>query len=69
MSLEDELRARIRADGPMRFDRYMAACLDAYYGRGPDIGPSGDFSTSVRFPAFRDAIARLVKEAGMPRDV
>lgn len=67
--LEDELRARIRRDGPLRFDAFMAACLDGYYGRGPDIGPRGDFSTSVRFPAFREGIARLVAKAGVPRVV
>jgi SAM-dependent MidA family methyltransferase len=67
--LDVELRERIRRDGPLRFDRFMAACLETYYGRGPAIGPDGDFSTSVRFPAFRDAIARLVRAAGMPRVV
>ena len=69
MPLADELRARIRRDGPLRFDRFMAACLAAYYGRGPAIGPAGDFSTSVRFPAFREGIARLVQASGMPRVV
>jgi len=69
VTLADELRARIRREGPLRFDRYMEACLAAYYGRGPAIGPDGDFSTSVRFPAFRDAIARLVERSGMPRVV
>lgn len=69
MSLGDDLKERIRRDGPLRFDRYMEACLSAYYGRGPDIGPGGDFSTSVRFLAFRDAVARLVERAGMPRVV
>lgn len=66
-ALADALRERIREEGPLRFDRYMEACLAAYYGRGPAIGPDGDFSTSVRFPAFRDAIARLVEASGMPR--
>lgn len=69
MSLADELKERIRRDGPLRFDRYMEACLSAYYGRGPAIGPEGDFSTSVRFPAFREAVARLVERAAMPRVV
>lgn len=67
--LADELRERIRREGPLRFDAYMAACLAAYYGRGPDIGPGGDFSTSVRFPAFREGIARLVEAAGVARVV
>lgn len=67
--LAEELRARIRRDGPLRFDAFMEACLAAYYGRGPAIGAGGDFSTSVRFPAFRDAIVRLVEAAGSPRVV
>lgn len=69
IDLAAQLRDRIRREGPLRFDRFMAACLDAYYGRGPAIGPTGDFSTSVRFPAFRDAIARLVARSGMGRVV
>lgn len=70
MALADEIKERIRQDGPLRFDRYMEACLAAYYGRGPDIGAStGDFSTSVKFSAFRDAIARLVVLAGAERVV
>lgn len=68
-ALADELRARIRRDGPLRFDAFMEACLAAYYGRGPAIGPEGDFSTSVRFPEFRAAIARLVRELGVARVV
>lgn len=68
-ALEAELKDRIRRDGPLRFDRFMGACLAAYYGRGPDIGPGGDFSTSVRFPAFREGIARLVKAGGTTRVV
>lgn len=67
--LAERLRETIRREGPLRFDAYMSACLDAYYGRGPDIGPSGDFSTSVRFPEFRAAIARLVRESGVRRVV
>lgn len=68
-ALEDELRARIRREGPLRFDRYMAACLDAYYGRGPDIGARGDFSTNVKFAEFREAVAHLVVAAGARRVV
>lgn len=69
MTLADELAVRIRQSGPLRFDLFMEACLAAYYGRGPEIGPSGDFSTSVRFPAFRQAIARLVRRSGVARVV
>lgn len=66
-SLEDELRARIRAHGPLRFDRFMEAALydpaRGFYAKGPLIGPGGAFSTSVRFPAFRAAMLRLVETA------
>ena len=66
-SLEERLKARIRAEGPLTFHDFMEAALyDAeagYYARGPAIGAEGDFSTSVSFPAFRAAIARLVAHA------
>lgn len=61
--LERRLKERIARDGPIPFSEFMRAALydpnDGYYARGPRIGPEGDFSTSVRFPAFRRAIARL----------
>ena len=69
IALEERLRGRIRRDGPLRFDAFMAECLAAYYGRGPEIGPAGDFSTSVRFPAFREGVARLVEAARVERVV
>lgn len=65
--LAHRLAERIRNEGPLRFDRFMHAALydddHGYYARGPDIGPEGDFSTSVSFPAFRLAMARLVAHA------
>lgn len=67
MSLEERLRARIAKEGPISFHDFMEAALydpeEGYYARGPAIGPAGDFSTSVRFPAFRRAMARLVAHA------
>ena len=74
--LARRLKARIAAEGPLPFHEFMRAALydpvDGYYARGPDIGPEGDFSTSVRFPAFRAAMARLVDLArdrlGAPDD-
>ncbi|MEA3201719.1 MAG: hypothetical protein QOE90_3147 [Thermoplasmata archaeon] len=63
MSAEAAIRARIAAEGPIPFHDFMALALAEYYGRGPAIGPGGDFSTSVRFPAFRRAMARLVAHA------
>lgn len=51
----------------MRFHDAMAMALydpeHGFYTRGPAIGPGGAFSTSVRFPAFRRAIARLAQAA------
>lgn len=65
--LARRIKARIAAEGPMPFHAFMRAALydpaEGYYARGPDIGPEGDFSTSVRFPAFRAAMARLVSTA------
>lgn len=67
MSLEERLKARIAREGPIPFHDFMAAALydpdEGYYARGPAIGPQGDFSTSVRFPAFRKAMARFVRGA------
>lgn len=63
--LARRLKQRIRAEGPIRFDAFMEAALYdpdlGYYACGPDIGPGGDFSTSVRFPPFRKAVARFAK--------
>lgn len=65
--LEERLKDRIRREGPLTFHDFMEAALydprDGYYARGPAIGPEGDFSTSVSFPAFRAAIARLAAHA------
>src|SRR5581483_6386121 len=67
MTLEERLRAQIAKEGPISFHDFMEAALydphEGYYARGPAIGPQGDFSTSVRFPAFRRAMARLVAAA------
>jgi SAM-dependent MidA family methyltransferase len=50
MSLEDRLKARIRATGPMTVADYMAACLfdpqDGYYAVRPRLGAEGDFVTA-----------------------
>lgn len=65
--LAERLKARIRREGPMTFHDFMQAALYdpelGYYVRGPAIGPEGDFSTSVGFPAFRKAIVRLALAA------
>jgi SAM-dependent MidA family methyltransferase len=65
-SLEEIIRAEIRANGPMRFDRFMEMALyhpgSGYYAKlgGPSpIGKSGDFFTSVSVgPLFGGLLAR-----------
>lgn len=44
MSLADQLRARILADGPLRLDAWMAACNAAYYAGDDPLGR--DFITA-----------------------
>lgn len=63
--LEEIIRAEIRADGAMRFDRFMELALYypglGYYAKsGPSpIGKSGDFYTSVSAgPLFGRLLAR-----------
>ena len=64
--LADKLRAKIRAEGPMPFEDYMAACLyDEEYGfftSGPLRSvKDGDFLTSPEVsPWFGRMIARFV---------
>ena len=49
-TVEDEIRRRIEADGPMPFEAYMAACLGAeeagYYQTRDPLGEPGDFVTA-----------------------
>ena len=49
-TVEDEVRRRIEADGPMPFEAYMAACLGAeeagYYQTRDPFGEAGDFVTA-----------------------
>ena len=50
MSLANDLRARITADGPMTLADYMAACLldpaQGYYATRDPFGAAGDFITA-----------------------
>lgn len=50
MSLEREIAARIRSDGPMRLDAYMQLCLLhptlGYYTSRAPFGAAGDFVTA-----------------------
>jgi len=65
-ALEEIIRGKIRAEGPMRFDRFMELALyhpgSGYYAKigGPSpIGRSGDFFTSVSVgPLFGSLLAR-----------
>ncbi len=64
--LADKLRARIRAEGPMPFERYMAACLYdeefGFFATGPlRSSKDGDFLTSPEVsPWFGRMLARFV---------
>ncbi len=44
--LADRLRACIAAAGPMRLDRWMAACNAHYYATRDPFGAAGDFTTA-----------------------
>ncbi len=64
--LSDKLRARIRAEGPMPFEQYMAACLYdedfGFFSTGPLRSvKDGDFLTSPEVsPWFGRVLARFV---------
>lgn len=45
-ALTAQLLARIASDGPISIERWMGACLDAYYARGSGLGAEGDFVTA-----------------------
>jgi NADH dehydrogenase [ubiquinone] 1 alpha subcomplex assembly factor 7 len=70
--LATRLRERIRADGPLRFDAWVDACLydsaGGFYARGARLGPGGAFSTApMLHPAFAAAVAAEAAEAGAGR--
>ena len=70
--LATRLRERIRADGPLRFDAWVEACLydpdGGFYARGARLGPGGAFSTAPTLhPAFAAAVAAEAAEAGAER--
>ena len=65
--LVDLIREEINAQGPMRFDRFMALALyhleQGYYARPGPIGRSGDFLTSVSVgPLFGRLLARQFRQ-------
>ncbi len=45
-ALADRLRERIRADGPITVEAYMAACNAHYYATRDPLGAAGDFTTA-----------------------
>ncbi len=70
--LASRLRARIRADGPLRFDAWVEACLyddeGGFYARGARLGAAGAFSTGPTLhPAFAAAVAAEAAAAGAGR--
>ena len=46
MSLEEKLKARIAAEGPIGVDEYMAAANAHYYATRDPLGAEGDFITA-----------------------
>lgn len=66
MPLAQRLAARIRAEGPMRFDVFQEAALydpeGGYYERAGRVGRDGDFVTGPSWhPAFGRTIARIAR--------
>jgi NADH dehydrogenase [ubiquinone] 1 alpha subcomplex assembly factor 7 len=45
-SLADQLRERIRAEGPIGVDEFMEACNAHYYATRDPLGAAGDFTTA-----------------------
>ncbi len=74
MRLHDRIAARIRAEGPLRFDEFQDAALyDAeggYYERAGRVGRTGDFVTGPSWhPAFGRTIARIARRLDLPHIV
>ncbi len=70
--LAPRLRQRIRADGPLRFDAWVEACLydpdGGFYARGARLGAGGAFSTGPTLhPAFAAAVVAEARDAGAER--
>jgi SAM-dependent MidA family methyltransferase len=45
-TLAEQLRERIRAEGPITVEAYMAACNTHYYATRDPLGAAGDFTTA-----------------------
>jgi SAM-dependent MidA family methyltransferase len=66
MRLHDRIAALIRAEGPLRFDRFMEVALydpeGGYYEREGRVGRGGDFVTGPSWhPAFGHTMARIAR--------
>jgi NADH dehydrogenase [ubiquinone] 1 alpha subcomplex assembly factor 7 len=69
--LERALHARIRADGPITLEAYMAACNAYYYATRDPLGAAGDFTTAPEVSQMFGelvgaALADCWKRAGEP---
>lgn len=60
MSLVEELKERIAADGPMPLETWMAACNAHYYATRDPLGADGDFTTA---PEISQMFGELVGAA------
>jgi len=72
-SLAEELRERIRAEGPMTVEAYMAACNAHYYATRDPLGVAGDFTTAPEISQlFGELVGACLADcwlrAGSPAD-
>jgi len=73
VSLEEDLKARIAAEGPIGVDDYMAAANAHYYATRDPLGADGDFTTAPEIhQMFGElvgaALADVWVRAGKPAD-
>ena len=72
-SLADQLRERIRVEGPISVEAYMAACNTHYYATRDPLGAAGDFTTAPEISQmFGEMVGACLADcwqrAGKPRD-
>ena len=76
-TVEDDIRRRIEADGPMPFEAYMAACLGAeeagFYQTRDPFGEGGDFVTAPEISGMFGEmcglyLAHMYELSGKPAD-